>query len=210
MHDVIRESHTERQTTLLVRANGHVYDSSWELHEVDLEEIVLAYLGHGDGPPRAHASRGGGVMTWVSWRQQRTETLIAAGDSRCSRRCSSRPGFHMASAYDHDGLSACLGAAHGAAASRSSAFTAASSRSSNLARLVQLVPGLIGVLLAAPFILELETGTYRLAWTQSITRRRWLAGKLGLTVAAALLAALALDRAPSPGGGRRSTTSTGG
>ena len=47
MHNVIRESHTERQTTLLVRANGHVYDSAWELHEVDLEEIVLAYLGHG-------------------------------------------------------------------------------------------------------------------------------------------------------------------
>ena len=46
LHDVIRESHTERQTTLLVRANGHVYDSSWQLHEVDLEEIVLAYLGH--------------------------------------------------------------------------------------------------------------------------------------------------------------------
>jgi ABC-2 type transport system ATP-binding protein len=45
VHDVIRESHTERQTTLLVRANGHVYDSRWELHEVDLEEIVLAYLG---------------------------------------------------------------------------------------------------------------------------------------------------------------------
>jgi ABC-2 type transport system ATP-binding protein len=47
VHQVIRESHTERQTTLLVRANGHVYDSSWELHEVDLEEIVLAYLGYG-------------------------------------------------------------------------------------------------------------------------------------------------------------------
>jgi ABC-2 type transport system ATP-binding protein len=45
VHDVIRESHTERQTTLLVRANGHVYDSCWQLHEVDLEEIVLAYLG---------------------------------------------------------------------------------------------------------------------------------------------------------------------
>ena len=49
VHDVIRESHTERQTTLLVRANGHVYDSNWQLHEVDLEEIVLAYLGYG-GP----------------------------------------------------------------------------------------------------------------------------------------------------------------
>jgi ABC-2 type transport system ATP-binding protein len=44
VHQVIRESHTERQTTLLVRANGHVYDSHWELHEIDLEEIVLAYM----------------------------------------------------------------------------------------------------------------------------------------------------------------------
>ena len=46
VHDVIRASHTERQTTLLVRANGHVYDSSWQQHELDLEEIVLAYLGY--------------------------------------------------------------------------------------------------------------------------------------------------------------------
>ena len=49
VHDVIRESHTDRQTTLLVRANGHVYDSCWEQHEVDLEEIVLAYLGYQPG-----------------------------------------------------------------------------------------------------------------------------------------------------------------
>jgi ABC-2 type transport system ATP-binding protein len=49
VHDVIREGHTERQTTLLVRANGHVYDACWEQHEVDLEEIVLAYLGYKPG-----------------------------------------------------------------------------------------------------------------------------------------------------------------
>ena len=53
VHNVIRESHTERQTTLLVRANGHVYDSSWELHEIDLEEIVLAYLDQGRDGTRA-------------------------------------------------------------------------------------------------------------------------------------------------------------
>ncbi|HZP72377.1 MAG TPA: ABC transporter ATP-binding protein [Gaiellaceae bacterium] len=47
VHDVIRASHTKRQTTLLVRANGHVYDAKWQVHEVDLEEIVLAYLGYG-------------------------------------------------------------------------------------------------------------------------------------------------------------------
>ena len=45
MHDVVRESHAERQTTMLVRANGHIYDSRWTVHELDLEEIVLAYLG---------------------------------------------------------------------------------------------------------------------------------------------------------------------
>jgi ABC-2 type transport system ATP-binding protein len=52
MHEVVRESHVERQTTLLVRANGHVYDSHWTVYDVDLEEIVLAYLGQGAAPRR--------------------------------------------------------------------------------------------------------------------------------------------------------------
>jgi ABC-2 type transport system ATP-binding protein len=55
MHDVIRERHTERQTSLLVRAEGHVYDADWAVHEVDLEEIVLAYLGYGASRPVAEA-----------------------------------------------------------------------------------------------------------------------------------------------------------
>ncbi len=45
VHSVIQESHTERQSTLLVRTNGHVADPSWRMDEVGLEEIVLAYLG---------------------------------------------------------------------------------------------------------------------------------------------------------------------
>jgi ABC-2 type transport system ATP-binding protein len=55
VHQVIRESHTERQTTLLVRANGHVYDACWEIHPVDLEEIVLAYLGYAPAAPLREA-----------------------------------------------------------------------------------------------------------------------------------------------------------
>jgi ABC-2 type transport system ATP-binding protein len=43
-HTVIETSHTERQTTLLVRTNGPLFDSSWEVQEVSLEDIVLAYL----------------------------------------------------------------------------------------------------------------------------------------------------------------------
>jgi ABC-2 type transport system ATP-binding protein len=45
VHAVIQESHTERQTTLLVRASGHVYDSRWQVEDAGLEETVLAYLG---------------------------------------------------------------------------------------------------------------------------------------------------------------------
>jgi ABC-type transport system involved in multi-copper enzyme maturation permease subunit len=46
---------------------------------------------------------------------------------------------------------------------------------------VFLVPAIIGMFWGAPLITrELEDGTYRLAWTQSVTRTRWLAVKLGL------------------------------
>lgn len=45
VHNVVEERHTERQTTLLVRVNGHLFDPSWEVHDVTLEDIVLAYLG---------------------------------------------------------------------------------------------------------------------------------------------------------------------
>jgi hypothetical protein len=51
---------------------------------------------------------------------------------------------------------------------------------------------LLGVLLAAPFITPLEQGTYRLDWTQSVTRETWVSRKLGLAIAAALLASLTL------------------
>ncbi|MGH3078130.1 MAG: ABC transporter ATP-binding protein, partial [Gaiellaceae bacterium] len=44
-HSVVQESHSERQTTLLVRTHGHVADATWQVEEVGLEEIVLAYLG---------------------------------------------------------------------------------------------------------------------------------------------------------------------
>src|SRR4051794_26885635 len=52
------------------------------------------------------------------------------------------------------------------------------------------LPGLIGLFWGAPLVArELETGTHRLAWSQSVSRRRWLAVKLGgvglATVAAA-------------------------
>jgi ABC-type multidrug transport system ATPase subunit len=45
---VVRASHTDRQSTLLVRTDGPVDDSSWTVREVTLEDLILAYLAEGD------------------------------------------------------------------------------------------------------------------------------------------------------------------
>jgi ABC-2 type transport system ATP-binding protein len=45
---VIRASHTDRQSTLLVRVDGPVGDPAWQEQEVSLEDLVLAYLADGD------------------------------------------------------------------------------------------------------------------------------------------------------------------
>jgi ABC-2 type transport system ATP-binding protein len=45
IHNVVRATHGARQTSLLIRTNGRVWDPSWQVSDVPLEEIVLAYLG---------------------------------------------------------------------------------------------------------------------------------------------------------------------
>jgi ABC-2 type transport system ATP-binding protein len=45
---VIRASHTDRQSTLLVRTNGPITDPVWTVHEVTLEDLILAYLADGE------------------------------------------------------------------------------------------------------------------------------------------------------------------
>ncbi len=49
---VVRASHTDRQSTLLVRTDGPIDDPAWTVREVTLEDLVLAYLADGD----THAS----------------------------------------------------------------------------------------------------------------------------------------------------------
>jgi ABC-type transport system involved in multi-copper enzyme maturation permease subunit len=60
------------------------------------------------------------------------------------------------------------------------------------------LPALIGVFWGAPLVArELEAGTQRLAWTQSVSRTRWLAAKLGLGVVAAMAGTALLSLAVS-------------
>jgi hypothetical protein len=132
-------------------------------------------------------------VIWLSWRLQRTETFVALGIFALLAALLIPTGISMIDAYHHDGLGACLsvtGSAH--CMGEIGGFRQRFQPLSDNATWFTLVPGLIGVLLAAPFLYDLEHGTYRLAWTQSITRGRWLLGKLGLPILTALLAAGAL------------------
>jgi len=56
--------------------------------------------------------------------------------------------------------------------------------------LVLVAPGLIGMFWGAPLVArEFEEGTFRLAWTQSVTRTRWMAVKLAVVGLASMAAA---------------------
>ena len=130
-------------------------------------------------------------MIWVGWRQQRTETLIGLGIVVLVAALLVPTGIQMAHAYDSDGIGACLGARQSFACGDAiRSFQDRFDGVSNLLGWLTLLPGLIGVLLAAPFIGQLESGAYRLDWTQSITRRRWIAGKLALSIGATVLLSL--------------------
>jgi ABC-2 type transport system ATP-binding protein len=49
---VIEASHTDRQSTLLVRTDGPILDPSWTVEEVSMEDLVLAYMGQADSSSR--------------------------------------------------------------------------------------------------------------------------------------------------------------
>jgi ABC-type transport system involved in multi-copper enzyme maturation permease subunit len=61
---------------------------------------------------------------------------------------------------------------------------------------VAVAPALVGAFWGAPMVArELESGTHRLVWNQSITRTRWLTTKLAVTTLVAALAVGALTLA---------------
>jgi ABC-2 type transport system ATP-binding protein len=51
---VIEASHTDRQSTFLVRTEEPIHDPAWTVEEVGLEDLVLAYMGQSIGGGRNH------------------------------------------------------------------------------------------------------------------------------------------------------------
>jgi len=146
-------------------------------------------------------------MIWVSWRQHRSQALGCLAVLASLAVYAIMVGSSMRTAFGQDGLAACLAGSKGAVACPNavSAFTNEFGSEVNIAfwSVALIVPGLIGVLVGAPLIArELEYGTWRLAWSQSVPRARWLAVKLALVtggliiVGAVMTAVITWYRAP--------------
>jgi hypothetical protein len=133
-------------------------------------------------------------MIWLTWRQQRLEALIGVAVLAALITLLVITGRNIEAVYQHSQLAACtLGP--GQLRSCGDSVLGFNSRFAGLVGLTNwfnMVPLLIGVLVAAPIVLEFEQGTHRLAWTQTITRRRWLTTRLTLALVTAVTAALAV------------------
>jgi len=127
-------------------------------------------------------------MTWVTWRQYRYQGALAAALLAVLAVVLLVTGLHAAQVW-HSALSEC--AKDGSCASLAgSDLSLGGGIFVTLVVATSAVPLLPGLFWGAPAVAsELETGMNQFAWTQSITRRRWLAVRAGwLLLAAAVLA----------------------
>jgi ABC-type transport system involved in multi-copper enzyme maturation permease subunit len=127
-------------------------------------------------------------MTRFAWLQSRTQTLVVGGLIGALAIALAITGIHLSHIY-HSLVPGC--SAHGDCDVATQQFTLHYGFLQNaLELLLRLAPALIGIFWGGPLIArELETGTYRLAWTQTVSRRRWVLTKLALVGGAAILAA---------------------
>ena len=137
-------------------------------------------------------------MIWLTWRQFRVQALTAAAALAAAAILLGVTGPRLASRYAGSGLAGCHGGSCANAASDFLTQLAATRTYPFLYSLglvlILAVPALLGIFWGAPLIArELETGTYRLAWNQSVTRTRWLTVKLALTGLAAMAVTEALS-----------------
>jgi len=129
-------------------------------------------------------------MTWVTWRQHRLEAFWALLFVSLLAGCIGYVALQLAIASSHCGPTVGFG------------YCLSGDPFGQLARSILrfnlftyglvVLPALAGAFIGAPLVArEIENGTQHLAWTQGVTRMRWLLVKLFL-ILVPLLAAAAL------------------
>lgn len=145
-------------------------------------DSLLASHHRLSGPRRDAASLPGGQEVIEESHTDRQSTLLVAAVVLVLS------GPHLAHLY-HVDVSSCRG--QGDCSSVISTFLRTDRPVQELVNALAMVtPGIVGVFWGAPLVArELESGTYRLAWSQSVTRARWLTAKLGVVGLAGMLTA---------------------
>ncbi|HET8914164.1 MAG TPA: ABC transporter permease [Propionibacteriaceae bacterium] len=139
-------------------------------------------------------------MIWVAWRQFRAQAVTAAIGLVMLGIWLLATGRGLADEYA-SGLAQCSG---GGCNQFMDGFVDQHQASIlSLTLVVLVVPALLGLFWGAPLVArELDAGTHRLAWNQSVTRFRWLTMKLVLIgVSCAVVAGLVVwwvDRWSTP------------
>jgi hypothetical protein len=116
-------------------------------------------------------------MTWLTWRQFRAQGAAIYAALAALAVTLAATGAHIAE----------LSRVNGNGFLRAFTSEPAGDTVYYVASIAVLaLPAIIGVFWGAPLVArELEAGTHRLVWNQSVTRERWLATKLGVTGLAA-------------------------
>jgi hypothetical protein len=127
-------------------------------------------------------------MIRLSWRQLKGQVAFCTAALVVVAIVAAITGPHLVHLYDTS-VTTC--AAHGDCSTATTAFLENDATlRSWLGILVVVLPGIIGIFWGAPLIArELEAGTHRLIWTQSVTRTRWLVVKLGVAGLASVIVA---------------------
>src|SRR2546421_9123720 len=142
-------------------------------------------------------------MIWVTWAQHRREALVTGLILTVAAALLVITGLIINADFKSSGAANCASAAApavgvfaadtpceavlGAFFSRWNSLTGAASLA------LMTLPALLGVFIAAPLLSrEFEQRTHFLAWSQSITKLRWVLVKLGLFAAVVLISATAL------------------
>jgi hypothetical protein len=126
---------------------------------------------------------------WLTWRQHRAQLIAGVVLSSVLVAFLVVTGLGMRSTYHSLGVDTCLAVTPVRDCTMLlNQFRNEYSSLQFLIPLFLLLPVLLGVFWGAPLIArEVEQGTHRLAWTQSVTRRRWTVTKLVIVGSVAVL-----------------------
>lgn len=119
-------------------------------------------------------------MTWVTWRQHRGEALTALAVTVIFAGLIVLTGVQMHSAFTAQGVAGCLGTtAPPSCAGVAGSYQQQFSTYLSLYQWLNLVPLALGLFVGAPLVArEIERNTHLLAWTQGVTRTRWIVTKV--------------------------------